>query len=75
MTTTVAEPGRPRRKMQLHDGRDEMNLVEFPFATLSERSGDTKVLEFQTDGYDRVVGKVGVQSVKLVSRSLRFACI
>jgi hypothetical protein len=55
--TTAKASSRPRRSLPPHDGRDEMNLVEFPFATLSERSGDTKVLEFQTDAYDRVIGK------------------
>jgi hypothetical protein len=34
-----------------------MNLVEFPFATLSDRGGSTKILEFQVNDYDRVVGK------------------
>lgn len=55
----LAEPAPRTRKKQirLKDGRDEMNLVEFPFATLSERSGKTNVLEFQVDTYDRVVGR------------------
>jgi hypothetical protein len=48
---------RQRNSSQLRNGRDEMNLVEFPFATLSERSGNTKVLEFQVNDYDRIVGK------------------
>ena len=39
------------------DGRDEMNLVEFPFATLSERTGGVNILEFQRETYDRVIGK------------------
>jgi hypothetical protein len=34
-------------------GRDEMNLVEFPFATLSERAGKLTVLEYQIDEFDR----------------------
>ena len=34
-------------------GRDEMNLVEFPFATLSERAGKLTVLEYQVDEFDR----------------------
>ena len=34
-----------------------MNLVEFPFATLSERSCNRKVLEFQVEDYDRLLGK------------------
>lgn len=46
-----------KRIKTFKDGRDEMNLVEFPFATLSERTGNTNVLEFQRDVYDRVLGK------------------
>ena len=57
MKTAVARRPRRHRSDTLHDGRDEMNLVEFPFTTLSERSGVTKVLEFQTNAYDRVIGK------------------
>jgi hypothetical protein len=50
-------PLRVHKPDTFHDGRDEMNLVEFPFATLSERSGDARVLEFQVETYDRIVGK------------------
>src|SRR4051812_17203151 len=38
---------------QLRNGRDEMNLVEFPFATLSDRAGGVQVLEFQVADIDR----------------------
>jgi hypothetical protein len=41
---------------QLKNGRDEMNLVEFPFATLSDRSDGVHVLEFQVSDTDRVSG-------------------
>lgn len=54
--------GRPS-KGTFCEGRDEMNLVEFPFATLSERSGDTEVLEFQIDAYDRIIGKPVVRKL------------
>jgi hypothetical protein len=45
------------------DGRDEMNLIEFPFAMLSERSGKTRVLEFQRETYDRMAGKPVVRKL------------
>ena len=45
------------------DGRDEMNLIEFPFAMLSERSGGVTVLEFQRETYDRVIGKPVVRKL------------
>jgi len=48
---------RPIRLDTFRDGRDEMNLVEFPIATLSERSGGSNILEFQRETYDRVLGK------------------
>jgi hypothetical protein len=40
----------------LKNGRDEMNLVEFPFATLSDRSDGVHVLEFQVSDTDRASG-------------------
>lgn len=40
----------------LRNGRDEMNLVEFPFATLSDRSDGVHVLEFQVSDNDRESG-------------------
>lgn len=40
----------------LRNGRDEMNLVEFPFATLSDRSDGAHVLEFQVADTDRDSG-------------------
>ncbi|MEM7314000.1 MAG: replication initiator protein A [Planctomycetota bacterium] len=48
---------RPGGRQSMRDGRDEMNLIEFPFATLSERSNGRNVLEFRREVYDRVVGK------------------
>ena len=55
----TAPKDKPQRNssQSLRNGRDEMNLVEFPFATLSDRGGSTKILEFQVNDYDRVVGK------------------
>src|SRR5438045_8547270 len=40
----------------LRNGRDEMNLVEFPFATLSDRADEVQVLEFQVQDSDRETG-------------------
>ena len=57
MAATAEKQSLKRNLDSFRDGRDEMNLVEFPFATLSERSGASKVLEFQVDDYDRVTGK------------------
>ncbi len=57
MATKAKRQTQKRNIGSFSDGRDEMNLVEFPFATLSERSGDTTVLEFQVDDYDRIAGK------------------
>lgn len=47
---------RPWTKEQLRNGRDEMNLVEFPFATLSDRADGVQVLEFQVTDADRESG-------------------
>lgn len=51
-------PGKkkPWTKEQLRNGRDEMNLVEFPFATLSDRADGVQVLEFQVSDADRESG-------------------
>lgn len=51
-------PGKkkPWTKEQLRNGRDEMNLVEFPFATLSDRADGVQVLEFQVSDSDRESG-------------------
>ena len=54
---------RPIRLDTFRDGRDEMNLVEFPIATLSERSGGSNILEFQRETYDRVLGKPVVRKL------------
>jgi hypothetical protein len=40
----------------LRNGRDEMNLVEFPFATLSDRAEGLQVLEFHVEDTDRETG-------------------
>ncbi len=47
-----------RRLANLNDGRDEMNLCELPFATLSERSGGRSMLKFTIEDYDRALGPV-----------------
>ena len=47
-------PHPPRH--DLRNGRDEMNLVEFPLALLSDRSGRVLVLEFQVEDRDRETG-------------------
>ncbi len=51
-------PGKKKAwtKEQLRNGRDEMNLVEFPFATLSDRADGVQVLEFQVSDSDRESG-------------------
>jgi len=45
------------RLADLANGRDEMNLCELPFATLSERAGTRNILEFQIEDYDRELGQ------------------
>ncbi len=47
-------PHPPRH--DLRNGRDEMNLVEFPFALLSDRGGGVLVLVFQVEDRDRATG-------------------
>jgi hypothetical protein len=49
---------RPKRrgKPHLQNGRDEMNLVEFPFALLSDRGSGELVLEYQVEDEDRETG-------------------
>lgn len=54
--TPAAAKKRTLSKEQLRNGRDEMNLVEFPFATLSDRSDGVQVLEFQVTDADRESG-------------------
>jgi hypothetical protein len=64
MTAAVRKRQRAQPHIKtLRSGRDEMNLVEFPFSTLSERSGNKNVLEFQVDDYDRVMGKPVVRKL------------
>jgi len=55
--------GKKQRLKTFRDGRDEMNLVEFPFTTLSERSGNCNILDFQVETYDRVLGRPVVRKL------------
>ena len=52
----TAKKARAWAPEHLKNGRDEMNLVEFPFATLSDRSDGVHVLEFQVADTDRATG-------------------
>jgi hypothetical protein len=52
----VGKKSRAWSREYLKNGRDEMNLVEFPFATLSDRSDGVHVLEFQVSDTDRDSG-------------------
>ena len=63
MATKTARRSRKASLAEFRDGREEMNLIEFPFATLSERAGVSKVLEFQLEEYDRVLGKPVVRKL------------
>ena len=45
-----------RRLQDLENGRDEMNLCELPFATLSDRSDGRNMLRFQVDEFDQQLG-------------------
>ena len=63
MSNKADRVSRKRSLEDFRDGRDEMNLVEFPFATLSERAGQCRVLEFQVEEYDRVLGKPVVRKL------------
>ena len=56
-------PAKTPRYESFRDGRDEMNLVEFPFATLSERTNGQRILEFQREIYCRVIGKPVVRKL------------
>ncbi len=51
-----ANGARSWSREHLKNGRDEMNLVEFPFATLSDRADGVQVLEFHVDDTDRETG-------------------
>jgi len=53
----VISPTKTPRYDSFRDGRDEMNLIEFPFATLSERTNGQSILEFQRETYCRIIGK------------------
>ena len=45
-----------KRLANLQNGRDEMNLCELPFATLSERSSGRQILRFEVEDYDYELG-------------------
>ena len=45
------------RLANLQNGRDEMNLCELPFATLSERSSGREMLHFQVEDFDHDLGR------------------
>ena len=46
-----------KRLANLSNGRDEMNLCELPFATLSERSNGRNVLRFEVEDFDSEIGQ------------------
>ena len=46
-----------KRLANLSNGRDEMNLCELPFATLSERSNGRNVLRFEVEDFDSAIGQ------------------
>ena len=54
------------RNSRIGIGRDEMNLCELPFATLSERAGSRNSLHFEIEDFDRKLNQV-VQRTLCVS--------
>ena len=52
-----------RRLANLQSGRDEMNLCELPFATLSERSSGRDVLQFEVEDFDADLGQSVVRKL------------
>jgi hypothetical protein len=46
------------RLANLANGRDEMNLCELPFATLSERNTHREMLRFVIEDYDHDLGRI-----------------
>lgn len=46
-----------RRLADLTNGRDEMNLCELPFATLSERTNGRSILRFEVEDVERESGQ------------------
>ena len=52
-----------KRLANLQNGRDEMNLCELPFATLSERNHGRNLLRYEVEDFDHQIGH-------LVTRSL-----
>ena len=51
------------RLEDLRNGRDEMNLCELPFAALSERAGNRRMLQFEVEDYDRTSGQTICRSL------------
>jgi len=51
------------RLANLANGRDEMNLCELPFATLSERNSGRSMLRFKIEDYDKELGRVVQRSL------------
>jgi len=45
------------RLANLQNGRDEMNLCELPFATLSERNSGRNILRFEIEDFDHELGR------------------
>lgn len=51
------------RLLNLKSGRDEMNLCELPFATLSERSNGRDTMYFEVEEFDRSIGQTILRSL------------
>jgi hypothetical protein len=56
--TASSKPQLSKRLTNLQNGRDEMNLCELPFGTLSERAGHRKLLHFEIKDFDRQLNQV-----------------
>lgn len=52
-----------RRLANLKNGRDEMNLCELPFATLSDRNGGKSILRFKVEDFDHDLGRIVERSL------------
>ena len=55
-----------QRLGNLSNGRDEMNLCELPFATLSERSNGHRTLKFQVEEFDHQLGQIVERSLTVI---------
>ena len=53
----VTPDGIAARLANLQSGRDEMNLCELPFATLSERNSGRDMLRFEIEDFDHEIGR------------------